>query len=419
MNLKKMTALLSTVVLLAAGAAAIAQEATKPEEKATVKPEEKPTEVGGRIYMWYSRDMANKSTTLPREPKTDHFELNRAYITVAREFSDVFSAKLVTDVKPDASAQYIYIKNAFVQMRLFKDGPVTWTTRFGVVGTPVIELVDKVSDARWIYQNYIDKSKDVLNGTSVDNSADMGLLTELDIVKIVKLTGGYMNAEGYSARLVESNYDKSKRLFGMVTLTPIKQLVLSGFYKTDLEMVSTTVSTNPTSTVYPYNDQSKLSYWGALIAWSDKSFKIGASYSIPYKSSIKYCLASGAQVGIYGQRTRWYGRIFDSWVHVNLKELTGLGFILYGRYAHGIDDVRTRYITRSSSNYLKPKFDPRTDIWAAGLGYQFNKNVRLLAMYEVNNVNNDSRTRVLPDGTNATEIIPMERTLWVKTEASF
>jgi len=40
-------------------------------------------------------------------------------------------------------------------------------------------------------------------------------------------------------------------------------------------------------------------------------------------------------------------------------------------------------------------------------------------MYEVNNVNNDSRTRVLPDGTNATEIIPMERTLWVKTEASF
>lgn len=413
MNLKKMTALLLTVVLLAAGAGVFAQE--------TPKPEEKPTEVGGRIYMWYGRDIANKSTTLPREPKTDHFELNRAYITVAREFSDVFSAKLVTDVKPDASAQYVYIKNAFLQMRLFKDAPVTWTTQFGVVGTPIIGLVDKVSDARWIYQNYIDRSKDVLNGTSVDNSADVGLLTELDIVKVVKLTGGYMNAEGYGAKLMESNYDKSKRLFGMLTLTPIKQLVLSGFYKTDLEMVSTTASTNPTSTVYPYNDQSKLSYWGALIAWSDKTLKIGASYSIPYKSSIKYYLASGAQAGLYGQRNRWYGRIFDAWAHINLKELTGLGFILYGRYAHGIDDVRTRYITRTSSNNLRSNFDTRTHIWAAGLGYQFNKNVRLLAMYEVNSVKGDTRTVVSPSGSayNVTQNIPMERTLWVKTEASF
>lgn len=419
MNLKRMTALLLAAAFYATGAAAFAQEAPKPEEKATVKPEEKPTEVGGRIYMWYSRDVANKSTTLPREPKTDHFSLNRAYITVAREFSDVFSAKLVTDVKPDASAQYIYIKNAYLQARLFKDGPVTWTTQFGVVGTPVIGLIDKISDARWIYWNYIDKSKDVLNGVEIDNSADVGLLTELDIVKIVKLTGGYTNGEGYGKMLTESNCDKSKRLYGMVTLTPIMQLYLSGFYKTDLEMVSTTVSTNPTSTVYPYNDQSKLNYWGALIAWSDKSFKIGASYSIPYKSSIKYYLASGAQAGLYGQRTRWYGRIFDAWAHVNLKELTGLGFILYGRYAHGIDDVRTRYITRTSSNILQSNFDTRTQIWAAGLGYQFNKNVRLLAMYEVNSVKGDSRTRVLPDGTNASERIPMERTLWVKTEASF
>jgi len=416
---KRVLVLFLMLAFAAAGLAAFAQEAPKPAE--TPRAEDKPVVVGARLYLWYSQDIANKSATLPREPKTDHFTLNRAYIMVGKEFTDVFSARLVTDVNSagnsSSNQQYIYIKHAFIQMRLGKDSPVPWTTRLGADDTPINGLQYSLSDTRWIYNNYIERAGDVLNGVTIDHSADVGLFSELNLFKIVRLNAAYCNGEGFTARLTETNQDKSKRLYGMLTLTPLKQLYISGFYKTDFSLSSTALTANPPNTTYLFNDQSTLSYWGAMIAWSDKTFKIGASYAVPYRSTIAYYLATGAQVGIYGLRSRMYGRILDTWAHINLAELTGLGFIFYGRYALGIEDQRTR----TSANWDRPNIDTRTRIWTAGVGYQLNRNVRILGMYEVIDTKGDTRTVVSPSGEafNRTENIPMERTFWVKAEANF
>lgn len=422
---KRILFLFLMLAFAAAGLAAFAQEAPRPAE--TPKAEDKPVVVGARIYLWYSQDIANKSATLPRDSKTDHFTLNRAYIMVGKEFTDVFSARLVTDVNSagnsSSNQQYIYIKHAFIQMRIGKDSPVTWTTRLGAYDTPISGILYSVSDTRWIYNNYIEKAGDVLNGVTIDHSADIGLFSELNLFKIVSLSAAYCNGEGFTARLTETNQDKSKRLYGMLSLTPIKQLYISGFYKTDFSLLSTAPTPVPsgfnaaTTTTYLYNDQSTLSYWGAMIAWSDKTFKIGASYAVPYRSTIAYYLYNGAQVGIYGLRSRMYGRILDTWAQINLAELTGLGFILYGRYALGIEDQRTR----TSANWDRPTIDTRTRIWAVGAGYQLNRYVRILGMYELIDTKGDTRSVVSPSGPdfNRTENIPMERTFWVKAEANF
>ncbi len=99
------------------------------------------------------------------------------------------------DVETETPYYGFFLKNAYLQAK--NDlGAATLTTQFGLIGTPVIGLADKVSDYRWIYNNFIDKSKNLL-GTSIDTSADLGISVKADIMKMVSITGAYMNGEGY------------------------------------------------------------------------------------------------------------------------------------------------------------------------------------------------------------------------------
>lgn len=380
MKSKKFIALLVMGIFMAAGAA-FAQEAPKAEE---VKPA---MDLSGVAYIWWQKDMDNEAGN----KNVNHFSINRVYLTWAKQFNDVWSVRLTTDVDGTAgsdSTTYdvydttgvpttdtvtvktakaqnkVFFKNAYVQMKKSFD-PVTVTVQYGLIGTPIAGLIDSKSDYRWIHNNYFDNSK-ALIGITLDPTADMGILASIDIMKMVTITGLYANGEGYTKGFNEEKSDKSKAYHGMLTVTPFQGLFLSGFYK-----LLDNANAPGTNVV-----DDSLSMYGGIIGWSDKTFKVGASYTMVNQ-----------EAGVADNEAT----LLDIWAHINLNQFVGAPVLAVGRYAQGT----------SSPDGGK---DVDTTAWEAGLGYAFNKNVRVLALYEV--VDTDG-----VDGKN--------ETVWIKTEAKF
>lgn len=352
MKSKKFIALLVMGIFMAAGAA-FAQEAPKAEE---VKPA---MDLSGVAYIWWQKDMDNENAA---SKNTNHFAINRVYLTWAKQFNDVWSVKLTTDV--NGGTNQVFFKNAYLQMKKSFD-PVTVTVQYGLVGTPIAGLIDSKSDYRWIHNNYFDNSK-ALIGITLDPTADMGLLASVEVMKMVTLTGLYANGEGYSNGFNEAEGDNSKAYHGMLTVTPFQGLFLSGFYK-KLDKANA-----PGTNVVG----DSLSMYGGIVGWSDKTFKVGASYTMVEQEA-------GAADN--------EATLLDIWAHINLNQFVGAPVLVVGRYAQG---------TSSPDDGS----DVDTTAWEAGLGYAFNKNVRVLALYEV----------IDTDGVNG-----KNETVWIKTEAKF
>ncbi len=368
--------------------AAFAQEAPRVElPKEEIKPM---VDVSGVLYIWYQADQKNEAAPNPvTQQKGDHFTLNRGYITFAKKFDEVWSVRVTTDVssgaKTDGTGENrVFIKNAYLQMRQDFD-PVVFTIQYGLVGTPITGLIDKVADVRWIYNSYIDKSKDLINET-LDPTADMGIKGEMEIMKMVTLTGMYSNGEGYSKGFSEAEGDFSKAYYGMLTVNPIKGLYLAGFYK-NLMNSSRVDATSVTSVTHPasdWNSGNYLTYYGAALAWSDNIFKVGGDYSM-----IRQNISTDAT------NPKKKGKLYDVWAMINLGDLTGVPVLLYGRYASG---------ELKNANPVSGEVDASGNSTAGGLGYQFNKNVRVLAMYEV---------------VDKKWLSGKDETFWVKTEVKF
>jgi hypothetical protein len=303
--------------------------------------------------------------------------LNRAYVTFAKKIDDVWSVKVTldgVDYASGARGSAVFIKNAYVEMKQ-KFDPAEFKIQYGVVGTPIIGITDQISGARWIYQNYMDKSSDVLAGDSLDvSSADMGILASLNIMKMVTITGMYSNGEGY--RYTEEQTQSAtgtqtdKAYYGVLSITPVAGLYINGYYHQRDENAGHL-------TDYAVN------YYGAGLAWSDKSFKIGGNYFTGERDPE----LSGATGIDY--------TIMDIWALINLGEVAGVPVLLYGRYATGERDPKAAGAkTSESSTYY------------AGLGYQFNKNVQTMLVYQ---------SKTDDNGTDEST----DEALMVKVEAKF
>lgn len=338
------------MVLSAAGL--FAQDAPKAEEKL-------PVDVSGVLYLQWADELKNNESAA-NPHKSNSFSLQRAYLNFNKKIDDVWSARVTTDVEnyqdTDKKTRYkLYVKYAYGQAK--RDfGPVAGTIQFGMIPTPVIGLIDKISDARWIYQNYIDKAKDLI-GKDIDYSADMGVSLQLDIMKMVTVTGMYANGYGYKTTSTENREnipdsakginDDGKSMYGMITVTPIEGLYISGFYRNQ--------DTN--------NDISKnsITYYGAGAAYAVDFIKAGVNYSLPR-------INTNDGLGVTTEKKY---SLLDSWVNVSLAKLPGgvipVPLIVYARYATGRD--------MDDSN-------SRTTIYGLGLGYEVNKNARFMAYYD-------------------------------------
>ncbi len=385
MKFKSLLALLAAVIFLSAGAA-FAQEAPKAEMP---KEEPKPImDISGVMYLWWQDAMDTEGTAATKARKGDHFQMNRVYLNFAKKFDDVWSMKVTTDISSTGTndttdgTDTMFFKNAYLQMKQDFD-PIVLTVQYGLVGTPISGLIDGKSGYRWINNNYFDNSKALLvSGTdgkalSLDPTADMGVKADIAVMKMVTFTGMYSNGEGYSRGFSEDKNDVTKAYYGMVTLNPVKELSIAGFYKTLQGESTLNVKTTA------MNDNNYLNTIGGSVIWSDDTFKVGASYFKP------------KQKDSATNRTTKY-TLFDAFANINLKSLIDIPVLLAGRYAQGTSELSTG--------------DVKSTAWEAGLGYKFAKNVDVLAMYQVVDLGSSNSL-----GNNA----GANKSFWIKTGLTF
>jgi len=388
MKKKFLSLLIMAGVLSMLGSTLLAQEKKAEEEDSkiieSIKDVYKRLDLGVRFYMdWWmhwgynsnSYDYATKFEANPNETKTknnNEFRINRALVDVKYKISDIFSARLTTDadltVTPTAASNaafHIYLKYASLEAK--KDfGPVALSASGGMVDTPIIGWIDKLSDYRWITQHYIDNSKAVLNNLTIDNSGDLGVKASIDLFKYVSLTGSFTNGTGYKANETNSH----KALTYLATVSPYKGIYFSGFGRNNID------------NKYDYTGKkAKTEFYGYLAAYTSDLIKIGFTQAFVFSQTVGLTSAFGAaftvpsiDVNLYPVLNRRYW-IIDSWLNFYLgAAVPAFPLILTGRVAYGFQ-ARTHQRLLSNIDFDKER---KTVLYLLGIGWQFNKNVRIL-----------------------------------------
>jgi hypothetical protein len=378
---------MAAAVCMLASAAAFAEEETK-----------QPVEVSGKIFFDYSYIMTGKEKV--KSTKTagkDSLNLTRAYLTFDKKIDDAWSAKVTLDggtldqtatgqdstkatVTSTTKSSAAFVKNAYGQYKN-SFGPADLKIQAGLVGTPVIDLLDGLIGSRWIYQNYLDKASDV-TGSSFDvSSADTGVKAEVKLMKMVSLTGMYANGDGYKTNTTDQDA-ATKSYYGTLNINPIEALNLFGFYHKH------NVSVSGVTGAAADKKNNQVAYYGAGVAWKDKNFKVGASYTIE----------DGNKKNIKEE-----GTVLELWANASLNEFIGMPVLVIGRYAQGTYEDK-------NSNTAKKNENEGSAIWG-GVGYQFSKNVQVAAMYKMDALTKKTGGVKASDAEN--------NTFFVKTEVVF
>lgn len=341
-------------------------------------------DIGVKIYMdwigqWGHKDpstfdrvgIQKQDPSSYQEKNNNAFRINRAYLDLRYRITDYLSARLTTDVDgqvtpaADSNAAFhIYLKYAYLDAK--KDfGPVWISGTAGLLETPVVGTIDKISDYRWISQNYIDQSKNII-GKSIDNSADLGIKASFGVMKYLTLTGSFTNGGGYKKD--ESNSYKAVTYLAQVN--PVKELHLLGFGRNEI------------TDKYDYTGKkAKREYYGYGVVYSTDLIKVGMTHSFPYFTTVgvasKFSTAykwNGAELYCYPKQRRG-AMIIDAFLNFNLGAVVPQApLLLTGRFVYGLQratDQKFYYDTE----YRKERVSL---LYALGIGWQFNKNVRIL-----------------------------------------
>jgi len=162
----------------------------------------------------------------------------------------------------------------------------------------------------------------------------------------------------------------------VLSITPIKELAINGYYHT--------------RDVAPGSDDNTVTYYGGGIGWSDKSFKVGGNFIL------------GERDAAAVKNKKDY-MLYEVFANINLGELTGVPVLLYGKYAYGKSES-------DATTATDDKDIEGTNIWA-GLGYQFNKSVQVMALYQTS----EKETKKVSGAKSTIE----EDMIWVKSEVKF
>jgi hypothetical protein len=307
------------------------------------------------------------------------FNISRAYLDIRYKINDILSARLVSDVDAAVSgtadgnpALHLYLKYAYIDAK--KDfGPVWLSATGGMIETPTIGLIDKISDYRWISQNYIDQAKTVLNGNSFDNSADLGVKASFGVMKYLTLTGAFTNGSGYKANEANSY----KAVSYLVTVNPMKEIYINGFGRNEI------------TTKYDFTGKkAKREYYGYGVAYSSDLIKIGFNHVFPYMTTVGLDYGPGGLLGaaIAGNSINAYPlqrrgfMLLDSWLNFNLGAvIPEAPLLVTGRLVYGLQ--RGSY----QRNITDPELGKSryTLTYALGLGWAVNKNFRILVGGEI------------------------------------
>ncbi len=405
-----------TAAFIGMGSIGVMAQEKKTEEKDDKKVEEaikdiyKRLDIGVRLYLdWIGQWGHKDGSSFDRIPKgepdpngikeknNNSFRVQRAYIDIKYKINDILNARLTTDVDGKVSPQksagdstsafHLYLKYAYLDAK--KDfGPIGLSFMGGMIGTPVVGLVDKISDYRWISQNYLDQSKNVLNGLSIDNSSDLGISASVRIFKYATFTGSFTNGGGYKND--ESN--SYKAVTYLATVNPVKGVHISGFGRNEI------------TDKYDYTGKkAKRSYYGYGVAYESNLIKIGFNHIFPYTRTVglssQFGFATPA-LYVYPVKNNGY-MLLDAWLNVNLGAVAeSVPLLITGRYVYGLQ----------RGTYQKSIADPNCGkerssmLYALGLGWQFNKHFRILlgGEWQTYQIKKDRLLRYA-EGTTGTE----------------
>ena len=359
--------------LMVMSGAVFAQDANVTKE--TEKKDSSDLKISGKVYLQYAHQI--KDANDKDISKTRAFQVTRAYITLEKQLSDIFSVKVNADAidldDGNAEDEHVYdffLKNAYLQAKNKFDDNFSVTVQAGLLGTPITGLVDNQSGYRWINNNYIDQSKKMfgLNSGSKlgENSTDLGLNVKFDIMKMVDLTYTVTNGEGYK-QIEEAEKESGKAQYAVATIKPIRGIFINGYLRHALEQIE-----NKDKSEVEKSDM----YYGGGLGFDMIGVKVGGTYSYGFHKTD-------------GDKDHKYS-LMDIYFNANLKEMTEVPVLVYGRFAMGED---------------KEVDDAKTTVWAFGAGYQFNKHFKAGLYFE-----NYSYEDAANDD---------ERTLYVKAEAKY
>ncbi|MBN2038409.1 MAG: hypothetical protein JW864_00085 [Spirochaetes bacterium] len=338
------------------------------------KPETSPIELNGTMYLNLHSNITDSTETDSGE-KITTFEIERVYLTLKTKLNEIFSARVTadvshdriienadtieTDVDGDGSEETVYmegsetdkynlyLKYAYIQAKN-KIGPADIKFKAGLIDTPVIGFIDKMADQRWVHKNLLDDSKNLLpDGSSYDNSADMGASVDIDFIKNINLVFGVFNGEGYR-KTNEEEHDtyEGKAYQARLTITPLNGLFISGFFRFE-------------GTGANESDDNE-GYMGAGLAWKSDLLMAGVN---GFKTFVKED----------GENMEWSNGdkknqiLIDSWLTVTPEKITGIPVFFMGRFGLGkdmnLEDSITTFI-------------------GAGIGYEFHEKVRTIVWYQ-------------------------------------
>lgn len=364
-------------------------------------PKDEPLKVSGRMYLEWYKTLQNQTDSGENK---NTFNIKRVYLDFRKKIDAVWSIRATLDVGNENkeavsindSRYTAYIKFAVLQAQ--QDlGFGILTAQFGMIGTPVIGLIDEASDYRWLNQNYLDAAKMLLLkqsgvtggiGQSIDFSADMGLSVSLNVAKMVTVTGAVTNGEGYKRTDELQFHDDGKAFYGMITVTPIEGLSLAGFYRNQI-----------TRDNGENADDNFIRNYGAVAAYNFQGIRVGASFTLATVST------NGTTPGVDARVAEY--RIIDAFLMANLNSLTGMPILVAGRYAMGSTEYADGY---GANDGVKAD----VTIWAFGVGYQFNNFVRMMAYVEDQKAETSD-----PALAAAADWKASNRNFYIKTEAKF
>ncbi len=384
----KKTGLFLTLSLILTSAIAFAQDAPKPEES--------PIRISGQNFA--SISMATgavpKNTMALNLLPMVNYNIERVYLKFDHELGKVFSYHVIFDVGPDVFTQtastittatnsYVpFVKNAFLRTKGGFDDLVFFTFDAGLLNTPVILYRNKMADTRWFEKvmhtggqssvigmvtgapGAITKGIDGTLG-DYDKAADLGLSLEIQVLRMFTLTVASTVGEGWTniSKDIQPNY-AGKAWYGDLFVEPVKGLYFHGFMRFEnVQFLNYGDQTSPTTS----GKDAWFAGGGAGI--NMLGIRVGADFEIGQNITKKSTANGGDQAKNFF--------VLNAWLNWNLNEIGGFPMLVVGRFSYGMfNDALQSY-----NGGVGVIYD--TVYWNAGIGWQINKNIRIVLLFEM------------------------------------
>lgn len=232
----------------------VAQEEAKKEE---FNPSGK---AHGKIFFNYHYDMTKDVN------KTSVFEIKRSYFGYKYAFSEKISAMITFNVGSvgAGNAYTAYLKIAQLDWQVCSPLKLS----FGQIGLKQYNDQEKFWGHRYVYKSCQDEHQ-------FGTSADAGINANIKLHKTAQVNISMLNGEGYKA--TQDDFGLHKIAANLV-LTPVKGLLLKGYYDMKPSKYETIVDTLGNTEV---RDSSVISVICAFVGYNYKDkFRIGFEYNL-------------------------------------------------------------------------------------------------------------------------------------------